>query len=58
MTKDKYGASNLNGPQTVKKYCFHPAYHLLQDSILNPSNLFLLGRWKSLVLTKTAFSNQ
>jgi hypothetical protein len=56
LTKDKYGASNLNGPQMVK-YCFHPAYHydLLQDSILNPSKSIT---WKSLVLTKRAFSNQ
>jgi hypothetical protein len=44
MTKDKYGASNLNGPQMVKKYCFHPAYHLLQDSILNPSKS--IPTWK------------
>jgi hypothetical protein len=29
LTKDKYGASNLNGPQMAKKYCFHPAYHAI-----------------------------
>jgi Tol biopolymer transport system component len=46
LTKDKYGASNLNGPQS-KKILFSssiPLRDLLQDSILNPSKS--IPTWK------------
>jgi Tol biopolymer transport system component len=57
LTKDKYGASNPKWSPDGKKILFSssiPLRDLLQDSILNPSKSIPLGKWKSLVLTKTS----
>jgi Tol biopolymer transport system component len=48
LTKDKYGASNLNGPQTAKiLFSSSIPRDLLQDSILILQNLFLLENGKA-----------